>query len=174
MLTLGIIIALLHPAVAISCTEFHNGDNYTAYEAMLLEDKSNFEELELKFFPTNYRSSIVVDVEYHFIFSDSRTEAERQGVRDEQLNITGAEISHYHFRWVESPINLFIRPGLLNRFSLNTYQARPVSIDLYLGLPFNCSPEILNRILNSSASTCDDPPAHLKKLNILTANVSFS
>ena len=151
MLTLGIgiLIVLLHPAVAISCTEFHNGDNYSAYEVMLLEDKLNMEQLKFKFFPTNYHSSIVVNVTYRFIAFDSSSEPSRQRVHDDLGD--KAEISHYHFQWVKSPINLFIRPGLLSSFSLNTYQAKPASIDLYLGLPLNCSYEILNRILNLSA-----------------------
>ncbi len=201
LLLIGLLIlALFHLAATIShCDEFQNGNNYTAYESMLLTDE-NLVELEKGFFPTNYHSSVVLDVEYHFIFTGSsyseeihrkeveivsRSELQNSGVYSSDanvlqqqeespfLNLTAAEISHYHFRWVISPINLFIRPGLLTSLSLNAYQTRNPSIDLYLGLPINCSPEVLNRILNSSASVCDHPPAHLRELNTLTSNVSW-
>ena len=175
--------AIFYPAACISCAEFGNGDRYSAYENMLVEDDANILELEKGFFPTNYRPSIFLDVAYHFISTNrsagggknnhttSTKCKEDTHLRDqEELNFT--EISLYHFRWVISPINLFIRPELLTALSLHTYQTRSVSIDIYLGLPFNCSPEILNRVLDPSASSCDNPPAHLNQLNRLTANVS--
>lgn len=170
--------AIFYPAASISCAEFRDGNRYSAYENMLLEDDTNLLELEKGFFPTNYRSSIVVDVMYHFIFTDrsaggSKDDTNLQQLEEQpMLNLTATEISHHHFRWVISPINLFIRPELLTTLSLHSYQTRKVSVDLYLGLVFDCSPEILNRVLNSSASSCDHPPAHLTQLNRLTANVS--
>lgn len=166
--------AILYPAASIPCDEFHNGNRYSAFEKMLLEDDTNLQELEKGFFPTNYRPSVVVDVEYHFIFTNNNRSA--RAVTDlqevEEFNLTASEISRYHFRWVISPINLFIRPELLTTLSLYSYQTRGVSIDLYLGLPFGCLPETLNQVLSASASTCDHPPAHLNQLNKLTANVS--
>ncbi len=181
VLHVSFLIALFHPALSISCADFHDGKNYSAYEAMLLQGESNLEALENGFFRTNYHSSIVVNIEYHFISSGS--EEDKHNIfylladddnKEPWLNLTAAEISHYHFRWVLSPVNLFIRPDLLTSLSLNTYQAQNVSIDLYLQLPFNCSPEILNRIISPSVSTCDHPNALLKQLNTLTANVSFN
>ena len=159
------------PVLSISCAEFQNGGQYSVYESMLLAHDINAVDLEQGFFPTNYHSSVVVDVNYHFIFTSETSDLEMQE-EEPFLNITAAEISHYRFRWMVSPINLFIRPNLLSSLSLKTYQTRNVSMDLYLGLPYNCTPEVLNRILNSSASICNDPPAHLYHLNTLTTNVS--
>jgi hypothetical protein len=155
---------LFRPVASISCAEFGDGNHYSPYENMLLEDDANLLELEREFFPTNYRFSIVVDVKYHFIFGNTSA--------SDRCVYKGLNLTCYHFRWVISPINLFIRPELLTSLSLYSYRYRPVSVDLYLNLPFDCWPEFLNQELSSSASSCDHPPAHLRQLNRLTANVS--
>lgn len=169
-----LIVQFPAPALFISCADFRNGDNYSAYESMLLKNDINTVMLEEVFYPTNYHSSVVVDVKYHFIHTSEENILSINSLESEEPwnNVADTEISQYHFRWMVSPINLFIRPGLLSSFSLETYQTRNVSVNLYLSLPYNCTPELLKRVLNASAIICDDPPAHLRHLNTLTANVS--
>ena len=180
LLVLGFLKTDPAASYVINCTEFRN--NYSAYESMLLADEMNLMELEKGFFPTNYHPSVVVDVEYHFVHAHSeekgRREVEAVGSEVQIHNNDDAmqqqdkeSLSNFTFRWAISPINLFIRPGLLTSLSLNAFQTRNASIRLYLGLPFNCWPQHVN----SSVSACDHPSsADLKQLNNLTANVSFS
>ena len=189
LLVLGFLKTDPAASYVINCTEFQNGNNYSAYESMLLADEMNLMELEKGFFPTNYHPSVVVDVEYHFVHVSSEEKGRRevevvgsevqihndddvmqQQDKEPLLNLTAAEFSRYQFRWAISPINLFIRPGLLTTLSLNAFQTRNASIYLSLGLPFTCLPQGVN----SSVSTCDHPPPYLEQLNTLTANVSFS
>lgn len=182
------IATVIHPAVLqYTCNNFQNGRNYSAYEYMLLANESNLIELENGFYPTNYHSSIVLDVNYHFILTTSADTEEKQHKEMEiDFNLGESSIqdgiemwnqSHktlnYSFRWTVSPINLYIRPGLLTSLSLNAYQTRHSSIDLHLGLPLNCSPECLNETLASSSSICKNPPVFLQQLNNFTANVRF-
>lgn len=181
------VLALKTPAVSsVTCDEFQNGNNYSAFESMLLDDEANLLELANGFFPTNYQSSVAVDIKYYFVFPKHEHEekvqvdtlVEESYVNKNRVEYAAApqkeettEETHYHhFRWVISPINLFIRPNLLADLSLKTYEARNNTINLSLRFP--CRSATLNDKNDFSLKNCGKPPAYLKQLNTLTTNVS--
>ena len=150
-------------------------NNYTSFETLLLTDE-NLIKLENAFFPVNSHPSVVVDVHYHLIVPIEAIpetvlrEAVYQPVEEvspARTNVTkSGKITVYKFRWLSSPVNLFIRPDLLKRFSLLTYQVNVTAVDLQFSL---CQPKELE-ILNKSA--CTSVPMLLTQLNTITANVS--
>jgi hypothetical protein len=150
--------------VAEICRVLEDG-NYTAIEGLLLTD-SNLIKLEGTFFPTNSHSSVVVDVNYHF----NITEKEHQFNGDLKLTTNDLRTPDNHtfkFRWMASPVNLLIRPSLLKRLSLMTYQEN-VAV-LTLELEVKCESDFVKEAIDSD---CRNVSQLLYQLNNMTSNVS--
>ena len=155
--------------------------NYTSFETLLLTNE-NLIKLENAFFPVNSHISVVVDVHYHLsgpmqpdvlpieVIPKTVREAVYQPVEASpaRTNVTKSSKSTVlKFRWLSSPVNLFIRPDLLKRFSLLTYQVNVTVVDLQFSL---CHPEELT----TNKSVCTNVPMLLNQLNKITANVSLN
>ena len=168
----------------VNCTLLQE-NNYTVLESLLLEG-SNLINLEDAFYPTNHPYSIMVDVYYHFtagkdkieVYSDDSVMITKEGHRIlRQANpvekSTEKNIS-VKFSWLVSPINLYIRPDLLKRLSLWTYQAKPNRVDIVMKT--TCTPEQTQKIIaeggNTSENNCSSLSTLLYQLNNMTANVS--
>lgn len=65
-----------------------------------------------------------------------------------------------------------MRPGLLERLSLKTYQTSNVTVDIHLNASCSEISEELDEIKMVN-STCTNIPQLLHQLNIMTANVSL-
>lgn len=178
------------PASSVSCDSLKDS-SYSVIEKLLLTDK-NLIALEKAFFPTNLHSSIVINVIYHFSTSQGLNQTNHVAgdiVNDEaayrplhtdlerkaENADSDRELLSASFRWLASPINLFIRPDLLKRLSLFTYQAPIVSINIYFesSCTGNFSQDIKKDIKKIN-STCQNVPKLLKQLDEMTTNVSMA
>lgn len=159
------------PAPARSCLQ---DTNYTAFESLLLTD-DNLLELEDAFFPTNSHSSVVIDVYYHLYFRPpkevqpelkhvSHTKNGKEAATKREL--INEELFVVHFKWLASSVNLFMRPNLLQRLSLMTYQVNSTAVDLNFDFP--C------RLKIPITQTCDNLPRLISELNDMTSNVSVA
>lgn len=174
---------------SISCNEtVLNSRNYTAFETMLLTER-NLVALENAFFPTNLHSSTLVDVYYHFIVDEEPIKPapdvgkKQTSLADDnqlvyynlQKNDNSKNSSEYFatFRWSVSPINLYMRPELLKRLSLETHQPKPMRADLYLLPPCEIEESHIVRPNSFINFTCVHVPQFLVLLNHLTTNVSL-
>ena len=81
-------------------------------------------KLEHAFFPPNSPPSVVVDVNYHFNADLKKEE-----------NFLPDELFVIHFRWLASPVNLFMRSQLLEQLSLRTYTVKKAIINLQIEVP---------------------------------------
>jgi len=170
------------------CEALHNGSNYTALVTLLLTNK-NIVQLESAFYPTNSHPSVVVDVTFRFLVKESQPEL----VYWDHPSLVDAEIPHHNrelrsvsdkdlcpgisqikLRWMASPINLYIRPRLLEKLSLKTYHTenKHVVVSLYVDSP--CEDQICDELrkVQSVNHTCEGAPILLQQLTSLTANVS--
>ena len=168
-------------------------ENYTVFESLLLE-RSNLINLEDALYPTNHPYSSMVDVYYHFtaredkikIYSDDSVVITKEDHRILQQD------NSVKFRWLASPINLYIRPDLLKRLSLWTYQVKPNRVDIVMKIP--CTPEQTQKIIaeggiskhntdsrkeqsddagmSDTSGNCSNLSTLLHQLNNMTANVS--
>ena len=184
-----------------SCNAALNTSNYTAFESMLLAEK-NLIALENVFYPTNLHSSVLVDVYYHLesaeisgpatvsdldkadtnlvqVQSLSKNKAEYHNLDSKIAELNEAktdELFVIKFRWSASPINLYMRIGLLQRLSLMAHKATVIPVHIYLQAP--CLVEEFNLIGASEiiTSTCVivNGSLLLNQLNHLTANVSYN
>ncbi len=144
MTSVGLVLLLvLHLAC---CKDYHK-----VLEDALLANDENLENLRLSYFRTDHPKSIVVDISYTI-----RCDA-------------SAEDSTLYFRWMLSPINLYIEPELLQPLSLHTFHTHIPSVNLMLDLHQDCDdiPEI-------NKTTCEDKVGIIGALDDLTANVSCS
>ena len=166
--------------VSGSCKALNDSSNFTAFESLLLTD-SNLVQLEDALFPTNSHSSVVVNVNYHFyeLPLTNKPAELHPGVKQvshaindvtkpdpvTQEDFINKDQFVFHFKWLASPVNLFVRPDLLQRLSLMTYRVDNIAVDLHFEAP--CYLEEF-----STNSTCTHLPKLLSQLNNLTSNVS--
>ena len=167
----------------VNCTLLEE-KNYTVFESLLLEG-SNLINLEDAFYPTNHPYSIMVDVYYHFtagedkieVYSDDSvviTKEDHRILRQASSVEKSTEKTNFvKFRWLASPINLYIRPDLFKRLSLWTYQAKSTRVDIVMKTP--CTPEQTRKIIAEGKNTsggCSNLSTLLHQLNNMTAKVS--
>jgi hypothetical protein len=154
--------------VAELCEKLEDSDNYTAIERLILTE-SNLIKLEGAFFPTNLHPSIVVDVNYHFNISHPQAKFKNQqklkNVSD--LKLTEENPDTFKFRWMASPVNLLIRPSLLKKLSLFTYQVNVAALTLEFEV--TCETELINKSVDSN---CQNVSQIYHQLNNMTSNVS--
>ena len=153
----------------ISCSTFNNSKNYTGFEKLILTDE-NLMKLEDAFFPTNSHSSVVVDVNYHFLKLPG---ADFIDFDMNKGNVAPHELFVVNFRWLASPINLFMRPELLGRLSLWTYSVNKTVVDLEIEVTCHIENFSIFQDNNTFDSSCSNLPLLLHQLNDMTANVSI-
>lgn len=101
--------------------------------------------------------------------SDIRTGVEHHpALVARQEDPINQELFTLHFKWLASPVNLFMRPQLLQRLSLMTYQVNGTVVDLHFEAP--CHLEAFNIIQENT--TCANLPRLVNQLNDMTSNVS--
>ena len=178
-------------------------NNYTVLESLLLEG-SNLINLEDALYPTNHPYSSMVDVYYHFtaredkikIYSDDSVVITKEDHRilrqTSPVEKSTEQDNSVKFRWLASSINLYIRPDLLKRLSLWTYQVKPNRVDIVMKT--TCTPEQTQKIIAEGGSSkhntdsrkeqsddagmsdtsgnCSNLSTLLHQLNNMTANVS--
>ncbi len=147
----------------------------------------NMETLNGAFSPTNHQDSISFYVYYHFcslnpvnssLPSCSTLEHWVRGLHSgEKGTLDFSERYVYKFVWNASPINLFIRPDLLQTLSLYMFQVHlpkahlildPVCDNVNESLTSTAQNESYNELLD----ICRYPPPILVMLESITVNVS--
>ena len=121
-----ILLALVLPILEARVGKHNCISNFPELEEELLQRKQNLDSLNEAFFPPNRQLSIVVDVHFYFlpnISSLSEGSTLEDVSIDDQPTLKRFELGHYDykFRWAASCVTAFIRPDLLEAFSLYTY-----------------------------------------------------
>ena len=176
--------AVGHPQEAV----FQNADcigDYVSLEKVVLNKTSNVYNLQEAFFPTNRQMSVVVDVQYCFPKANASNNSDYTNKLAQEYKVmelkdgTWSNATCLKFRWMESPINLYIRPKLLMYLSLFTYHVDVRSTSIYIEKQFctaleDTAAQVLNPPINNNNlySVCNTTELHRDLLNNLTTNVS--
>lgn len=152
-----IIFVIMLLELISSCYDQEEAQNYAAFENMVLTEE-NIKRLNEAFFPTNRRKSTVVNVTYYLLSNGNNTKD---------------NASKINFRWLASPINLFINPDLLRELSLLSYIINVTNVDL--NIETQCTHDELTDLLykfQSTNETCVNISTPLTELlNNFTTNV---
>ena len=144
---------------------FSNISHYSAIEQLVMMEE-NLESLAAIFFPTNEHRSLVVNITYHFRWTN-------QEVAEDNQTLPQAT-----FQWLSSPIHLSINSQLLTGLSLRTYATEVQSGDLMITTSCDNRTKdikIVTDSINKAKATHNTKGSQLiKLLTKLTANVSFT
>ena len=163
--------------------------NFSLLESSLLNDPENLEWLTSEFFPTDSPVRTIVDIKYVVASTyaeegEAFADAEKKHLTsddDDSMHRLGRVLKGYeeieffpqqntlHFRWLDSSINMFVDPAILNKLSLYTFQPEIGNITFYLET--EC--ELPSNDELTCNETIDEKYALIELLNRLTSNVSL-
>ena len=157
-----LILAFSYQPVICTCK------NYSEVDKLILTNY-NLMKLEHAFFPPNSPPSVVVDVNYHFTADLKKVHDIEVDLDTKEENFLPDELFVVNFRWLASPVNLFMRSQLLEQLSLRTYTVNNTVVDLQIEVPCHLA---IDRDSDTDKSQCKNLSLLYHQLNELTTDVS--
>ena len=181
------VLCLLSSASATKCEQWLH--NFSSIEHALVNNEDYLIKLSEAFRPTNAHGNDIVEVKYVLLPSKNQSELRvveppkldfRKGIGDEEIKHRvlrqakecTAQNFTLDFRWINSPVHLFINPKLLHKLSLLAY-IPSISRQIELTFSTPCSCTQLKHFLLSPTKGC--PGENLTSFDLfnnLTSNVS--
>ena len=178
----GVVTILAVSLLSASCSSPANMSTYSQpacistyreLEESILSNEANVRGLIQAFFPINRQKSTIVDVTYNLDHCDD-SHSDNVTSNKECDNTTQRS---YMFRSTRSPVHNFIRPALLKRLSLLTYEGETRSVSLSID-PFCMTQMDGEELLHSNpckfANIQDTNLLALTLLNEVTTWVSLN